>query len=143
MKTVNSNVRTPEAEQAAALQPRAKQAAAETGTHEGRWFEPDVDIYETAEALVLRADVPGAKAEDIETDLKDNLLTVSARTAPVAGPWRSLYTEYADGHWQRQFRLGQSIDQTRIAATVKDGVLTLTLPKAERARARKIQVQVG
>lgn len=130
-------------EQAGALSARPKQEAMEAGTHGGRWYEPDVDIYETEAALVLRADVPGARAEDIETDLKDNLLTVTARTSTVGGPWRALYTEFADGHWQRQFRLGQSIDQGQISAAVKDGVLTLTLPKAERARARKIQVKTA
>jgi HSP20 family protein len=140
-QTQTSKLQTPET--TGALSARPKQEAQEAGTHGGRWYEPDVDIYETAEALVLRADVPGAKADQIETDLKDNLLTITARTGGVSGPWRPLYTEFADGHWQRQFRLGQSIDQAGISAAVKDGVLTLTLPKAERARARKIQVKTA
>jgi HSP20 family protein len=139
MNTANPNVNAPKA--AAPLSARPKQAAAEAGTQSGRWYEPDVDIFETEAALVLKADVPGARPEDIETDLKDNLLTVTARTTAVGGPWRPLHAEFADGHWQRQFRLGQSIDQEKITAAVKDGVLTLTLPKAERARVRKIQVK--
>jgi HSP20 family protein len=139
-QTQNQNLTSPETSAVAA---RPKHQAAEAGTHGGRWYEPDVDIYETEAALVLKADVPGARAEDIETDLKDNLLTVTARTSTVGGPWRPLYTEFADGHWQRQFRLGQSINQEQISAAVKDGVLTLTLPKAERARARKIQVKTA
>lgn len=143
MKSLNPFKKTTTTEDQGALAPRSKQEAAEAGTHEGRWFEPDVDIYETDEALVLRADVPGARSEDIETDLKDNLLSVTARTSPVGAQWRPLYAEFSDGHWQRQFRLGQSIDQANISATVKDGVLTLTLPKAERAKARKIQVRQG
>lgn len=143
MKTVNPTPTVKSPETAPALSARPKHEAAEAGTQSGRWYEPDVDIYETEAALVLRADVPGAKPEDIETDLKDNLLTVTARTSGVGGPWRALYAEFADGHWQRQFRLGQSIDQAGITAAVKDGVLTLTLPKAERARARKIQVKTA
>jgi HSP20 family protein len=118
-------------------------AGGETGTHEGRYFEPPVDIYETEEALTLTADVPGALAEDIQTDLKDNLLTITARVRPVEAKWRPLYTEQETGHYLRQFRLGQQIDQSRISAQLKDGVLTLTLPKAERARARRIEVKSG
>jgi len=141
MKTETQTPTVQSPQSSAALSARQKHQAAEAGTHEGRWYEPDVDIFETETALVLRADVPGTRPEDIETDLKDNLLTITARTSKVGGPWRPLYSEFADGHWQRQFRLGQSIDQEKITAAVKDGVLTLTLPKAERARARKIQVQ--
>jgi HSP20 family protein len=115
----------------------------ETGTHQGRYFEPAVDIYETADALTLTADVPGALAEDIQTDLKDNLLTVTARVRPLSGNWKPLYEEFDSGHYMRQFRLGQQIDQTQISAQLKDGVLTLTLPKSERAKARRIEVKVG
>ena len=143
MKTVTQKPTVESPQATGALSARPKTEAAEAGTQSGRWYEPDVDIYETKDALVLRADVPGAKAEDIETDLKDNLLTITARTGRAGGPWRPLYTEFADGHWQRQFRLGQSIDQAAISAAVKDGVLTLTLPKAERAKARKIEVKTA
>ena len=123
--------------------PRAKQPAEAEGTHPGRYFEPAVDIYETADALVVRADVPGASPETVETDLKDNVLTLTARVAPLGGAWKPLYAEWTEGHWQRQFRLGQTIDQAKITAALKDGVLTLTLPKAERAKARRIEVKAG
>jgi HSP20 family protein len=113
------------------------------GTHEGSYFEPAVDIYETEEALTLNADVPGAVAEDIQTDLKDNLLTITARLGPLDSRWRPLYQEFETGHYVRQFRLGQQIDQSKISAQLKDGVLTLTLPKAERARARRIEIKHG
>jgi HSP20 family protein len=115
----------------------------ETGTHEGRYFEPPVDIYETEDALTLTADVPGALGEEIQTDLKDNLLTVTARVRPLDAKWRPLYQEFESGHYVRQFRLGQQIDQGKISAQLKDGVLTLTLPKAERAKARRIEVKHG
>lgn len=115
----------------------------EPGTREGRYFEPQVDIYETEDALTLSADMPGARAEDIETDLKDNLLTITARVGPVEDKWKPLYVEFEEGHYMRQFRLGQQIDQSRITAQLNDGVLKLTLPKAERAKARRIEVKTG
>ena len=118
-----------------------KAPARESGTREGRYFEPPVDIYETDEALVVRADIPGALPEDVETHLEDSLLTITATVRPVEEKWRPAYQEYAVGHYQRQFRLGQQIDQAKISAALKDGVLTLTLPKVDTARPRRIQVK--
>lgn len=122
---------------------REKAEAQESGSYEGRWFEPAVDIYETDDALTLVADLPGVGAEDVSTDLRDNLLTITARFKNDASQWKPVYEEYAEGHYTRQFRLGQQIDQAKISAVMKDGVLTLTLPKADAAKPRKIQVQVG
>jgi HSP20 family protein len=128
----------------AELSVRPKQAVTgEPGTHQGSYFEPAVDIHETEEALTLRADLPGAAPQEIQTDLQDNLLTITARVAPLDARWKPLYAELQTGHYLRQFRLGQQIDQARISAQLKDGVLTLTLPKAERARARRIEVKRG
>jgi len=123
------------------IQVREKQAVTrEPGTWEGAYFEPRVDIYETADALTLTAELPGVEAEELQTDLKDNLLTVTARVRPVEGTWKPLYEEYNVGHYLRQFRLGEQIDQAKISAQLKDGVLTLTLPKAEAAKPRRIKV---
>ncbi len=122
---------------------REKQGSREQGTHQGPYFEPAVDIFETEEALTVRADVPGAEPEDIDTDVRDNLLTLTARVRPLDSKWRPLREEYAVGHYVRQFRLGQHIDQSKISAELKDGVLTLTLPKADHARPRRIQVKAG
>jgi HSP20 family protein len=125
------------------LSVKAKQATPETGTHEGRYFEPAVDIYETEHDLILTADVPGADAEEVETDLKDNLLTVTVRVKPLESKWRSIHREYEVGHYLRQFRLGQQIDQSKISAQLKDGVLTLTLPKADAVKPRRVKVTAG
>jgi HSP20 family protein len=122
---------------------REKQGSREQGTHQGPYFEPSVDIFETEDALTVRADIPGAEAGDIDTDVRDNLLTLTARVRPLDSKWRPLREEYTVGHYVRQFRLGQQIDQSRISAQLKDGVLTLTLPKADHARPRRIQVQAG
>lgn len=137
------NETRPEPQHGHQLPVREKQAATEAGSYEGRWFEPAVDIYETEEALTLVADLPGVAPEDISTDLRDNLLTLTGRVRAQGGAWKPLSAEYVEGHYTRQFRLGQHIDQAKITAAFKDGVLTLTLPKAESLRPRKIQVQVG
>lgn len=120
---------------------REKQVTREQGTRQGPYFEPPVDIYETEEALVVTADLPGVDAGDVQTDLRDNLLTITAPTRPVDPKWKPLHQEYPVGHYLRQFRLGQQIDQAKITAELKDGVLTLTLPKADHARPRRIQIQ--
>jgi HSP20 family protein len=120
---------------------REKQQTPEPGTYAGQYFEPTVDIYETEEALIVSADVPGAVPEEIQTDVRENLLTLTARIAALDSRWKPLYREYSSGHYVRQFRLGQQIDQSRITAELKDGVLKLTLPKAERARSRRIEVK--
>lgn len=123
---------------------REKQAVTrDPGTHEGPYFEPPVDIYETPDAITLSADLPGVQGDAIQTDLKNNLLTISARVEPVEGRWRPLNQEYAIGNYVRQFRIGQQIDQSKISAQLKDGVLTLTLPKAEAAKPRRIQIQTA
>jgi len=120
-----------------------KAPARESGTREGVYFEPQVDIYETDEALILEAEVPGADTDEVETNLEDNLLTISAPVRPLEAGWRPAYEEYAIGHYLRQFRLGQQIDQAKITASLKDGVLTLVLPKVDTARPRRIQVRAG
>jgi HSP20 family protein len=136
---METQLRTQETE----LPVQNKQPTRESGTYSGPYFEPRVDIYETEDALVLSADLPGARAEDIQTDVRDNLLTLTAQVNKQEESWKPLYREYQTGHYMRQFRLGQHIDQSRITAQLKDGVLTLTLPKAERAKPRRIEIQAG
>jgi HSP20 family protein len=123
------------------MQVREKSPTREVGTREGTYFEPPVDIFETSDAITLVADVPGAEPDDIQTDLRDNTLTITATVKPLDSRWRPIYEEYAIGHYTRQFRLGQQIDQSKISAQLRDGVLTLSLPKAEAARPRQIKVQ--
>ena len=111
------------------------------GTREGLYFKPQVDIFESNESLMVVADLPGTSAEDVEIDLRDNLLTLTGVVNTQWGDnWEPLYQEYRSGHFTRQFRLGQQIDQSKITAKMTDGVLRLELPKAERAVPRKIEV---
>ncbi|MBI3180747.1 MAG: Hsp20/alpha crystallin family protein [Myxococcales bacterium] len=110
---------------------------------EAAYFEPPADVQETNEALVISFDVPGALAEDVETEVRDSQLTLTAKVRPVDGKWRPLYGEVRAGHFRRQFRLGQQLDQSRITAKLEDGVLTVILPKVEAAKPRRIRIQVN
>jgi HSP20 family protein len=125
------------------LQVREKKELRQDGetTRAGLHFSPEVDIYEREDALVIVADVPGSSTEGIQLDLQENMLNLSATVRPVDEKWKPICLEYAVGHYTRQFRLGQILDMARISALVKDGVLTVTLPKIEKALPRKIEVR--
>jgi HSP20 family protein len=128
------------------LQPKVKEespAVAER-VRPGRVFLPAVDIFETPEALVLVADMPGVSGDRVSLDLKDNHLIISGAIFAPLGEGETLVSqEYATGDYYREFHLGELIDKTRIEASMHDGVLKLVLPKAERAKPRKIEVKVG
>lgn len=112
-------------------------------TREVRQFVPSVDIYETDEGLVLVADVPGVESEGLDVKLEKNILTIYGQTAPADVGERELArAEYEPGDYQRSFTLSEEIDQDKIEASLKDGVLSLRLPKAKKALARKIAISV-
>ncbi|MBN2061056.1 MAG: Hsp20/alpha crystallin family protein [Deltaproteobacteria bacterium] len=111
-------------------------------TRPGLVFNPAVDIYETDKELTLLADVPGVKAENLNIDLRDSVLTLSAEVAMPEGDKEiDVFREYQTGKYFREFSLSEAIDQSKIDAELKDGVLKLKLPKAEAARPRKISVK--
>ncbi|MDX1388747.1 MAG: Hsp20/alpha crystallin family protein [Acidobacteriota bacterium] len=113
-------------------------------TRPGPLFTPAVDIFETENAITVLADMPGVKTEGLNIDLHQNVLTIEGRVAsPVAKNESVLMREYETGGFRREFRLTNLIDQNKIDATLSDGVLRLTLPKAEAARPRKIEVRTG
>ena len=128
------------------IQPKAKEEAPAKGerVRSGRVFLPAVDIFETPEALVLVADMPGVPSDKIIVDLRNNHLTITGEINPPLGEKETLLVqEFYTGDFQRDFQLGTLIDQDHIAATMKDCVLRLTLPKAAQAKPRKIEVKVG
>ena len=125
------------------MAPTQKQeiTGAET-TRPGRVFEPEVDIFETEEAITVLADMPGVEADGLDIDLRDNLLTITGNVKTTAGEnERVLSREYEPGSFYRQFRLSNAVDQNRIDAALNDGVLRLTLPKAEAHRPRKVEIR--
>lgn len=104
-------------------------------------FVPAVDICESENELVLFADMPGVPMENVEIDLDNDQLTIRGVMPPVETKGSLILKEYSVGDYYRQFTLSNVIDQSRIEATMKDGVLRLALPKAEAAKPRKITVQ--
>lgn len=127
-----------------ALQPQGKRQVAGTAeqTRPGPTFVPAVDIYETSGELTLLADMPGVKAEDLTIDLNNNILTVAGTAESPEGPDEmDISREYRTGRYAREFTLSQVIDQSKIEARLKDGVLHLKLPKVEAATPRKIEVK--
>jgi HSP20 family molecular chaperone IbpA len=90
------------------------------------------------------ADMPGVSPEGVDISLERRVLTIRGRSAANEhGGYRRVYNEYADGDYERVFTLSENIDRDRIEATLKDGVLRLVLPKAEAAKARKIELKAS
>jgi HSP20 family molecular chaperone IbpA len=113
-------------------------------TTPGRVFTPVVDIFESDKEIALLADLPGVKTEDLNIDLRDNVLTLTGEVKPVMGPDESdLLTEFEIGRYYRQFTISEVIDQEKIEANLADGVLRLLLPKVEKATPRKISIKAG
>ena len=110
-------------------------------TTPGFVFTPEVDILETEEAITMLADMPGVNSENLDIDLRDNTLTLSGVVQPFeAADEEDVIVEYEIGKYYRQFTISEVIDQSKIEALLNDGVLRLTLPKAEKAQPRKIQI---
>lgn len=107
-------------------------------------YRPAVDLIETAEAVLLFADMPGVSDKDVEIGLEKNVLTIQGRVEPPAlEGCEPLLAEYNVGDWERSFTLSNEIDRDRIEAVVKDGVLQVRLPKSRESASRKIRVTAG
>ncbi len=100
---------------------------------------PSVDIFETKDAYVIEADMPGVTKEGVEISLDQNELTLVGRR-PVAGSGTRHYRESGEGHFRRVFELHPEIDTDRITAKVENGVLTLHLAKREEVKPRRIAI---
>ncbi len=127
------------------LQPREKVEVTTEGetTRTCPVYIPAVDIYESEDALVLVADMPGVGPEDVSIDIRDNQLTLRGTVTIEDIKERVHIQEYGVGDYYREFSLGRTIDQSRIEASLRNGVLTLTLPKADVMKPRRISVKVG
>ncbi|MEW4528542.1 Hsp20/alpha crystallin family protein [Maioricimonas sp. JC845] len=105
---------------------------------------PRVDIVETDDSFVLNVDMPGVNEERIEVELEQDLLTLRG-TAERTGPdgYRLVYGDRRGRRFERMFRLPQEIDRNQVEATVRDGVLTVTLGKTAEAVPKRIAVKRG
>ena len=105
-------------------------------------YTPPIDIHEGPDGLTLEADLPGATEQNLHIQLEDNVLSLYAKIdSPAPEGARLLHEEYRLGDYQRSFILSDEVDRDRITAELKNGVLRLTLPKAERARTRRIEIK--
>lgn len=113
-------------------------------TRPGVVFTPEVDIFENEQQISLLADMPGVAPNDVKIDLNDGVLSISGEVQPFEGKDESdVLIEFEIGRYYRQFTLSEVVDQSKIEAKLEDGVLRLTLPKAEKAIPRQIAVTTG
>jgi HSP20 family protein len=124
---------------------RSKQEVkGEEATRAGRHYHPDVDIYETNDSLWVWADMPSVDGKQLSVNLADGILTIEGRVG--VDDYKDLepvYTEYNVGNYLRRFTISSDIDVERIRASVTHGVLELELPKAERAKPKRIAINAG
>jgi HSP20 family molecular chaperone IbpA len=113
----------------------------EETTIPARVFLPTTDIYETQDALTVILEMPGVEKSNVDIRVEDGVLHVQGQLdlSKYQG-LQPLYTEYNIGHYARSFQLSSKIDQNKIGAELKEGVLALTLPKIEEAKPRRIEV---
>lgn len=123
---------------------KALEEGAKESTRPGRVFVPAVDILENEEEIIVLADMPGVTSKSVDIDLRESVLTIQGRISPVEGEKEvTVYREFDWGDYLRQFTLSDAIDQEKITAKMDQGVLRLTLPKAEKRKPQKIQVTAG
>lgn len=107
-----------------------------------RTFVPRVDIYESDDSIVLLADMPGVNENSVEITLEKDRLSIHGSVSETElSEYTRRYREFAIGDFRRTFLLSDELDRDKIEAKIKDGVLQLTLTKAESAKVRKIAVR--
>jgi HSP20 family protein len=107
------------------------------------YFLPAVDALETEDELVLIADMPGVRLEDLEVTVEEGILTLSGQViAPAVESRETLQQEFLRGDYFRQFRMPRDFAADRINATFKNGVVTVRIPREEKTKPRKIPIKV-
>ena len=109
-----------------------------------RTFVPVTDIFEKDEVILVRCDMPGVAQEQVDIRLENDELEISARQAVDAPEGYDLLVgEYETGLFRRKFSIPQLIDREKIHARLSNGVLEIELPKAEKAKPRRIEISTG
>jgi len=136
------------AEQTAALTTEKAGSPDKTGEKflatrdESIYIAPPVDIFENEESLIVVVDLPGVDKDGVDLRVEDNILTIKGN-AKYAQPANVLRQEFTLQNYYRQFQLSDEVDQSRISAESKNGVLTIMMPKAEKSKPKQIKVRVG
>ena len=108
---------------------------------ERNYVSPEVDIFETPEGYFLHAEMPGVPKEGLEVTLENNTLTFTGHRKHEAVKGTVLYRESRPADYRRVFELDPAVDVDKIGAEMRQGVLRLTLPKAERVKPRRIEIK--
>jgi len=122
--------------------PENRETAIAETREAGRVLLPAVDIFEAPDGLAVVADLPGIDKNGLDVHVEDSVLTISGRVKPDTNG-NTVYREFELLNYYRQFQLGEQVDQEKIKAEMKHGVLTIHLPKAEKAKPKKITVNVA
>jgi HSP20 family protein len=104
------------------------------------YVSPEVNIFETQDGYVLEAEMPGVSKEGLEVTLEGNEITITGHRAPESVTGQPLFRERRLADFRRVFELDPAIDTAKVTAKMDQGILTLTLPKSERVKPRKIVV---
>jgi len=121
--------------------PQQQQTAVAETRDESRTLTPPVDIFDVEDGLAVIVDMPGVGKDDLDVRVENDVLTLSGKPKSLLSQ-TPIYTEFQLANFYRQFQLSDRVDQEKIRAEAKNGVLTLHLPKAEKAKPKKIAVQV-
>lgn len=106
-----------------------------------RYLTPRADIWKNADKIIVRVQMPGVESDGVEVDVEDETLTVLGRVAQFEpGELKPFHMESRLGDFRRTFKLGDEIDVDSIEASMRGGLLTLTLPVSQRVKPRKILI---
>jgi HSP20 family protein len=122
-----------------------RQAFGGTAASPAGAFSPALDVEETEDGFTLHVELPSVAPEDVEVSLEENVLTIAGERRFYEGKESDGFRriERSFGRFHRAVRLPDRVDGAHVAATYKDGLLTVTVPKAEEAKPRRIEVQSG
>ena len=118
-----------------------KEVAPVERTLGGTTYSPRFDIWEDNDEMILYGDLPGVMPEDLEVRFENPVLTIHGKVSPRHNDIKFLHGEYGIGDFHRTFTIGEAIDTERISAELKNGVVTVHLPKSEKVKPRRIEVK--
>jgi HSP20 family protein len=108
---------------------------------DGKTYSPRIDIWENEDEMILYGDLPGVTPEDLEVRFEKPVLTIHGKVKPRHTDIKFLGGEYGIGDFHGTFTIGEAIDTDRISAELKNGVVTVRLPKNEKVKPRRIEVK--